>query len=30
MRLFTGINLPSEIVAHLESLLDRLRPAARV
>jgi 2'-5' RNA ligase len=30
MRLFTGIDLPPGIVRNLESLLDRLRPAARV
>jgi 2'-5' RNA ligase len=30
MRLFTGIDLPAEVVRNLESLLDRLRPAARV
>jgi RNA 2',3'-cyclic 3'-phosphodiesterase len=30
MRLFTGIDLPPDIVRNLESLLDRLRPTARV
>jgi 2'-5' RNA ligase len=30
MRLFTGIDLPAEVVRNLERLLDRLRPAARV
>jgi 2'-5' RNA ligase len=30
MRLFTGIDLPAEVVRNLESLLARLRPAARV
>jgi RNA 2',3'-cyclic 3'-phosphodiesterase len=29
MRLFTAIDLPAEVVRNLESLLDRLRPAAR-
>jgi RNA 2',3'-cyclic 3'-phosphodiesterase len=30
MRLFTGIDLPGEVLANLERLLDRLRPAARI
>jgi RNA 2',3'-cyclic 3'-phosphodiesterase len=30
MRLFTGLDLPSEIVRTLDALLDRLRPAARI
>jgi len=30
MRLFTGIDLPAEVVHNLESLLERLRPAARL
>lgn len=30
MRLFTGLDLPAEIVAALESLVNGLRPAARV
>ena len=30
MRLFTGIDLPLDIVRNLESLLDRLRPTAPV
>ncbi|HUK15897.1 MAG TPA: RNA 2',3'-cyclic phosphodiesterase [Bryobacteraceae bacterium] len=30
MRLFTGLDLPAEVVRNLEQLLDRLRPAARI
>ena len=30
MRLFTGLDLPSDVIQNLESLLVRLRPAARV
>src|SRR5689334_15624132 len=30
MRLFTGLDLPGEIVGNLKSLLDRLRPAVRI
>jgi 2'-5' RNA ligase len=30
MRLFTGFNLPQEVVRNLEALLARLRPAARI
>ena len=30
MRLFTGLDLPAEVVAHLEELLDRLRPTGRI
>jgi len=30
MRLFTGLELPPEVVRHLEALLARLRPAARI
>ncbi len=30
MRLFTGLDLPAEVVGNLEQLLDRLRPAARI
>jgi len=30
MRLFTGIDLPAEVVRSLETLLDHLRPAARI
>lgn len=30
MRLFTGLDLPAEVVGRLEDLLDRLRPAARI
>lgn len=30
MRLFTGLDLPAEVVAHLDSLIDQLRPAARI
>ena len=30
MRLFTGLDLPAEITAHLDQLLDRLRPSARI
>jgi len=30
MRLFTGIDLPGEVVRNLEHLLDKLRPAARI
>lgn len=30
MRLFTGLDLPGEVVASLEELLGRLRPAARI
>lgn len=30
MRLFTGFDLPAEVVRALEDLLDRLRPAARI
>src|SRR5215472_13522616 len=30
MRLFTGLDLPAEVVQNLESLLDRLCPAARI
>ncbi|HWC97194.1 MAG TPA: RNA 2',3'-cyclic phosphodiesterase [Candidatus Sulfopaludibacter sp.] len=30
MRLFTGLDLPAEVVNRLEQLLTRLRPAARI
>ncbi|MBI1895194.1 MAG: RNA 2',3'-cyclic phosphodiesterase [Acidobacteria bacterium] len=30
MRLFTGIALPRDVIANLERLLDRLRPAAQI
>ena len=30
MRLFTGLDLPPEVVRNLEGLLERLRPAARI
>jgi 2'-5' RNA ligase len=30
MRLFTGIELPSEIITTLEDLLERLKPSARI
>jgi len=30
MRLFVAIDLPSEVIANLESLLTRLKPAARI
>ena len=30
MRLFTGLDLPTEVVRNLESLLARLRPTARI
>lgn len=30
MRLFTGLELPAEIVRNLERLLERLRPAAQI
>jgi 2'-5' RNA ligase len=30
MRLFTGLDLPEEVVRNLEALLARLRPAARI
>ncbi|MCX6626784.1 MAG: RNA 2',3'-cyclic phosphodiesterase [Candidatus Solibacter sp.] len=30
MRLFTGLDLPGEVVANLEELLRRLKPAARI
>ena len=30
MRLFTGLDLPAEVVGNLERLLERLRPAARI
>jgi 2'-5' RNA ligase len=30
MRLFVGLDLPADVVANLESLLDRLRPCARI
>ena len=30
MRLFTGLDLPSEVAAHLERLSAQLRPAARI
>lgn len=30
MRLFTGLDLPGDVVANLEELLRRLRPAARI
>jgi len=30
MRLFTGLDLPAEVVGNLEQLLARLRPAARI
>ncbi|HTT62097.1 MAG TPA: RNA 2',3'-cyclic phosphodiesterase [Bryobacteraceae bacterium] len=30
MRLFTGFDLPAEVVRALEELLDQLRPAARI
>jgi 2'-5' RNA ligase len=30
MRLFTGLDLPAEVVRNLEILLDRLPPAARI
>ena len=30
MRLFTGFDLPAEVVRNLDGLLERLRPAARI
>ena len=30
MRLFAGLDLPPQVVANLEKLLERLRPAARI
>jgi RNA 2',3'-cyclic 3'-phosphodiesterase len=30
MRLFTGLDLPAEVVRALDALLDRLRPTARI
>ncbi len=30
MRLFTGLDLPGEVLRNLERLLDQLRPAARI
>ena len=30
MRLFVGLDLPAEVVRNLESLLDRLRPSAKI
>ncbi len=30
MRLFTGLDLPAEVVGNLEALLERLRPKARI
>ena len=30
MRLFTGLDLPAEVVHNLELLLERLRPTARI
>ena len=30
MRLFTGLDLPAEVVGNLEQLLERLRPKARI
>jgi 2'-5' RNA ligase len=30
MRLFTGLDLPAEVVHNLEQLLERLRPTARI
>jgi RNA 2',3'-cyclic 3'-phosphodiesterase len=30
MRLFVGLDLPRDVVANLETLLDRLRPSARI
>lgn len=30
MRLFTGLDLPPEVVANLDQLIGRLRPAARI
>ncbi len=30
MRLFTGLDLPAEVVRNLENLLEELRPAARI
>jgi 2'-5' RNA ligase len=30
MRLFTGLDLPAEVVRNLEQLLERLRPTARI
>jgi RNA 2',3'-cyclic 3'-phosphodiesterase len=30
MRLFTGLDLPAEVVRNLERLLEKLRPAARI
>ena len=30
MRLFTAIDLPTDVVANLKQLLDKLRPAARI
>lgn len=30
MRLFTGLDLPADLVARLDQLLDRLRPTARI
>jgi len=30
MRLFTGLDLPAEVIRNLEELLDQLRPSARI
>ena len=30
MRLFTGLDLPAEVVGNLEELLQQLRPTARI
>ncbi len=30
MRLFVGLDLPAEVVGHLEALIERLRPHARI
>lgn len=30
MRLFTGLDLPSDVIHNLEALLDQLRPTARI
>jgi len=30
MRLFTGLDLPADVVHNLEQLLQRLRPTARI
>jgi 2'-5' RNA ligase len=30
MRLFTGIDLPPEVISNLENLLDRLKPTAQI